>query len=327
MSLADEKEPIRVCWWGIPGTSKTTDLVDLAKRGKMYVIDADGGMKKRALEDFSIPTENIEPYRTTTYPALDGLFWDIKAELDDDPEHCVGIGVDTATELGQRLLSIIVDQKQGAKIAKAEAMGQDSEDIDPFFRDRDYYGTLTEQVRRLLRGWKDLEIHLGITAHVRRDLDENTGKVMYGPDVNPAIQSLILGGVDVIARCRVDGVWPEDTAGGQKDMDVMVADMRAGNDFHAKDRFHKTPRVMVNPTFTRIIDYIEGTLTLDNDEEQAAYRELFITRKAEAKRIADERAARKAAAKKTTPAKKTAAAKATAAPEQDEEDGDGSDDE
>lgn len=337
MSLADEKEPVRICWYGNPGASKTTNLVDLANLGRMYVVDADAGLKARALRDFNIDVTNIEPYRTISYTALDGLFWDIKAELDDDPDHCVGLGIDTATEVTLRMLTDIVDQKQGAKIAKIEARGEDASDVDPFFRDRDYYGTLAEQFRRLLRGWKDLGINLGITAHIRRDVDENTGKVQYGPAVSPAIQNDLMGAMDVVARCRVDGVWPKGyEVAGAEAMDVMVADMRevagAGGFYLAKDRFHRTPRVLVNPTFTRIIAYIEGELTVDDDEQQAAYRELFQSRKAEAKRIEEERAARKAArtGKKTAaPAKKTAASKTAAskitAVDEDQEDEDGED--
>lgn len=325
VSLADENEPVRVCWYGNPGSAKTTDLLDIAKRGRIYVIDADSGMKRRALADFGIPAERIEPYREITYSALDGLFWDIKGELDDDPEHCVALGIDTSTEMVQRLLGLIVDQKQGAKIAKAERSGLDTEDIDPFFRDRDYYGTLTEQFRRLMRGWKDLGIHLGITAHVRRDVDEDTGKTKYGPDVNPAIQNNLLGAMDVVVHCRVDGYWPEGfEVAGLPDMDVVLGDTREMNNYFAKDRFHKTPRTMVNPTFGRIIDYIEGNLTKDNDEQQAAYRELYLQRRADAKRAREEREARKAATRGGAAKKTTAAAKKTAAapPDDDPDDGD-----
>src|SRR4051812_26947362 len=99
MSLADEDDPVRVLWYGEPGTNKTTALTDLTKLGRMYVVDADAGMKPRALRDFGIEPKNIEPYRDIKYASLDGLFWDIKAELDEDPAHCVGFGIDTATEM------------------------------------------------------------------------------------------------------------------------------------------------------------------------------------------------------------------------------------
>src|SRR4051812_17641028 len=116
MSLADEKEPIRVCWYGDPGSTKSTNLARLSERGRFHIIDADGGLKSKALADFGANPSNIEPYRDISYPALDGMFWDLKAELDDDPDYCIGLGLDTATETCQRLLSAIVDQKQGQKI-------------------------------------------------------------------------------------------------------------------------------------------------------------------------------------------------------------------
>lgn len=326
MSLADENDPLRVAWYGPPGSAKTTNLLDIAKTGKIYVIDADAGMKKRALADFGIPAENIEPYRDIRYSSLDGLYWDIKGELDDDPDHCVALGVDTSTEMVQRLLGLIVDEKQGAKIAKLEARGEDASEVDPFFRDRDYYGTLTEQFRRLMRGWKDLGIHLGITAHVRRDTDEDTGRTQYGPDVNPAIQNNLLGSMDVVVRCRVDGVWPEGySVAGDTDMDVIVGDCREMNNYFAKDRFHKTPRKLVNPTFSRILAYIEGELTKDKDEQQAAYRDLFSDRQAKAKEEKERREAKKAEMRGGRAAKKTAAKKTTAARPDDDESGDDAD--
>lgn len=325
MSLADENDPLRVCWYGNPGSTKTTNLLDMAKRGRIYVIDADSGMKKRALADFGIPADKIEPYREITYPALDGLYWDIKGALDDDPDDCVALGIDTSTEMVQRLLGLIVDEKQGAKIAKLEARGEDSSEIDPFFRDRDYYGTLTEQFRRLMRGWKDLGIHLGVTAHVRRDTDEDTGKTQYGPDVNPAIQNNLLGAMDVVIRCRIDGVWPAGyEVAGQEGFDIALGDCREIGQFKGKDRFHKTPRILVNPTFTRVLDYVEGRLTKENDEQQAAYREIFKDRQAEAKRIKEEREAKKAQARggAKTAAKKTTAKKTAATEPEDGEGGD-----
>lgn len=326
MSLADEKEPLRVLWYGDPGSSKTTNMADMARLGTIHVIDADAGMKKRALADFGIPAENIEPYRDIRFSSLDALTWEIRAALDADADSIFGLCMDTSTEVCQRLLSLIVDEKNQRKIEALERKGEDSSEVDPFFRDRDFYQTLTEQMRRLTRGWKDLNIHLGITAHVRRDTDDDTGKTAYGPDVPPAVGSLLAGAVDVIARCRVDGFWPAGYAvAGQPDMDVMVADLRKAGPYDGKDRFHRTPRVLVNPTFGRIQAYIEGALTAENDEQQAAYRELYKSRKAEAQAVEEARAARKAEARARRTGTKTAAAKKTAAskPDADDDDGEG----
>lgn len=319
MSLADEKEPTRVLWYGEPGSAKTTDMADAAKHGTLHVIDADGGLKARALRDFDIPADNIEPYRDIRFNSLWEYIWELKESLDDDPDSVYCLGVDTWTEISERFLGAIVDKEQGKKIAKLEREGQDTEDVDPFFRDRSYYGTLAEQIRRLLREMKAMNVHLAFTAHVRRDEDENTKKVIYGPAVSPAVQGHLVGAVDLVAYCTVDGAWPDGyEVAGEKGADVMIAHMRRiGDHLSPKDRFHATPRVLVNPTFSRIQGYVEGTLTADNDEQQAAYREIWQARKAEADEVKAAREARKAEARaratgsvaKKTAAKKTAAGK------------------
>src|SRR5699024_846220 len=52
--------------------------------------------------------------------------------------------------------------------------------------------------RDLLRKYRDLPCHLILTALERRDVDEDTGQVAYGPALSPGVQKEVLGYMDLV---------------------------------------------------------------------------------------------------------------------------------
>jgi hypothetical protein len=274
VSLADEQQYYKVLWYGDAGTAKTTNLATLANLGRMVFVEAEAGLKNKPLLDMGVNTANIDPFRDIRYASLDDMFWDLHASLEDNPGEYAGVGFDSLSEIVKKLVEQVTDKEFAKKVKKLEQRGESTEDLDPLFIDISYYGTMTEQMRRLTRKYRDLPCHIGFTALERRDVDEDTGKVAYGPAVNPAFQNDIVGYVDVVIHTTTDGQWPDGS-------DVMIGQTRKNGKYGAKDRFHATPITLVDPTFERVIKYIEGELTAENDERQQAYRELWKQRRAE----------------------------------------------
>lgn len=260
-SAATLREQANVLFYGDPGSAKTTNLATLANLGRTVHIDAESGVKPAAMRKRGIDLSNLEIYpdrnagEAMTFDGLDDLYWEIKAELDEDPDAYSGIMWDSGTETAKLLLEGVVSDA----VAKADRKGMER---DPFFIDRGDWGVMTEQMRQLIRRYRDLPCHLGISALVRRDQDDD-GKVKYGPALSPALQSDLMGYVDIVCRC-----FTLEVPGWGEHGEMFLGRVRAGGKFECKDRFDVLPTTMVEPTMERIIQYINGELDAESDPLQ-----------------------------------------------------------
>lgn len=278
-TLADEYEHVKILYNGDGGAGKTSHLSTLAKLGPIVHIDAESGLKPKALGRLGIPIENIEPFREITFEALESHFWDLKGRIEDG--EIIGVNIDSLTEISRSFLEVIVKRgwEKGSK--KADRMGEDY-DRSLFDVYQEDYGILSEQMRNLVRKWRDLSCHVGFATLPRRDQD-NDGAVTYGPGVTPAFQRDLVGYVDVLCWTYVDE--PDEEG---DDPTFMGQFSRMGTKI-AKDRFKALPVKMAEPTFDRVIAYINEDLTEDTDPIQQEYLERVASRRA---RAAERRATR-----------------------------------
>ena len=78
-----EEEPVNILYVGPGGTAKTTNILAAAKRGKVWVANAESGVKARALRQRGIPVENIEVFpdpakgEVLTYEGLEAEWWEV----------------------------------------------------------------------------------------------------------------------------------------------------------------------------------------------------------------------------------------------------------
>jgi hypothetical protein len=282
-TLADVREPINILYYGDGGTGKTTNLAMMANQGRVVYVNAEAGLKARPLRKLGVNVANIElfPNREAgerlDYDSLEALYWRMLAELDDNPEAYAGCVWDSVTEIHKALLDGVVE---GA-VAKADRMGKER---DPFFIDIADYGVMTEQMRRLLRKFRDLPCHFGASALARRMQDDD-GAVTYGPAVTPALATDLHGYMDIVCYTEVVEVAGEEEFRGKF---APVGKVRG------KDRFSALPKKgLVDPTFERIRAYVEEELGLEEDPVMAAARER--RKGAEAEKVAEEVAGGEAA--------------------------------
>lgn len=263
-SLDELDEYINVLYFGDPGSGKTTDVMYMAKLGKVIVVDAEAGIKKRPLQRLGIPTSNIMPYTVRDYSDLDGLYWRVKAMLDNDPGCIAGVVFDSMTEIQKVLLEAIIKARQDKLNAQA-ARGGFEVSSDEFEVDRDEYGKMTEQVRRISRRFRDLPCHTAFVCLAKRDVDkEGTGEIFYRPALTPAFANDLAGYVDIVA-------YVQQSNGDPDDYSRFTAVTRPIGKYRGKDRFGATPEIMPNPTFTRILDYV-----LADDPEVMASEDPFV---------------------------------------------------
>lgn len=268
-SLSDTDEYLNILLFGREGSGKTTAACSLANLGygKVLVVNAEGGMKKNTLKRHGIEIDRIMVWppsgQPITHAGLDEVHRQLRADLADDPQSWAGIVFDSATEIVQAL----VDYVAGDRIEKASRKGASVDGVDQFFTDRSDYGTMSKMFRDILRKYRDLPTHFIVTALERRDVDEDSGKVQYGPAVTPGVQTDLLGYVDLVLAC---------TAADDEEGKPYRALTRSSGKYRGKDRLGVLPKVLVHPTIERILAYESGKLTESTD---ALQKQLITTQK------------------------------------------------
>ena len=267
----DDDEYVSVLYWGPYGTTKTTSIAAMSRLshpGKLVVVNAEGGLKDRALRDWDIDTDRIVPFprpgQQLTYDLLEKLFYRMAHDFESNPKAYLGIAWDSVTAIHQYLLDQVIDAdiaEQRLIIEQARKVNRRAGNIqlrNRFETEGDDYNLMSQQVKHLLRQFRFLPCHFATSALVRT---ENAGKrnEKHMPAVNPALQNDLAGYVDIVVRT---GVWETD------DGLVYFGRTVGGDTEDNKDRYHKLPPLLVEPSFDRIVAYVRGDLTADTDPLQ-----------------------------------------------------------
>lgn len=261
-SLHTVREPLTMLCYGKEGSGKTTGALTLAERGKVLLINAEGGAKPTALRAQGINLENVETWPkdgnidSISFESIENeVFIPLKFALAEDPNAYIGVVIDSFSELARRLVDKAAESGR-------EADRRNGKNPDPFKIALDDWGTMTTMMRMILRRFRDLGIHLIITALERRDTDDD-GFVQYGPAVGPAVGSDTMGLVDVV-------IWTQNEQIGPDNKEFFTGTTRPVRRHRAKDRFGMLPPRMIEPSAVRVLAYIEGSLTKANDERHQA---------------------------------------------------------
>jgi len=262
----EEDEFVNVMYCGPHGSGKTSHLASLANLGPTIFVNSEAGLKSKPLRALGINVDNLQlwPNREKgerlSFEGMEELFWRIRGQLVDKPGSIAGICWDSFTDIHKILLEDVVT----AAAKKADAAGRDRE---RFFTEVGGYGTMTEQVRFLMRRFRDLECHWGMSALLRRDIDKaGGGGVIYRPAVTPALINDLGLFTDMMCYTSVGEIGEEAEYRGQFRPDPMR---------EAKDRFGVIHcKQLVDPTFERVVAYVQGRLTGDEDVVMAEARAL-----------------------------------------------------
>lgn len=264
VGLDDTVDYTNTLLYGREGSGKTTCGARLANaashlpagKGKVLVINAEGGLKLRPLKNRGVDTSRVvlwpdpKKHERVTHQTLDKIYRRLKADLEADPDSWFGVIFDSASEIHIAIL----DTVQLKRVTRIKNTGSD---VDEDFVDISDYGTMSKLFRDVLRKFRDLPCHFVVTALERRDVDKDTGKPQYGPAVTPGLQSDLLGYVDFVLMCKA-----EDEDG------PFRALTRANSRYRAKDRFDVLPKVMADPFLDRILLYMTDELTAETDDLQ-----------------------------------------------------------
>lgn len=262
--LDEKPEYVNMLAVGDQGTGKTTDLLMLANLGPVIVLNTEAGVKRGALRRMGVNTDNItvlpEKPEDLTFKYMEDLYWELAAKLSEDPDYIAGVVWDSITEIHKRLLRNVVDYQLKRATAKGESRiksGVAGDMLNESFTDLSDYGIMTDQMRTLLRRYRDLPCHFGISALMRRDIDDD-GKVVYNPAVTPGLQNDLVGWMDIITVKQLK----EFADDGDDEYQGLT---RPAGKFRGKDRFKVLPKYLVDPFFDRVVRYVNEDLTTASD--------------------------------------------------------------
>lgn len=267
-SLAEVAEPVTALLYGKEGSAKTTDVLGLAHLGNVIALNVEGGMKPSALKRRGIPLERVQVWpedgdaSKITFDTIEQqVYIPARIAIEEalaagNPAPFVGFAVDSFTELAQRFNRLAADESGERDRAKGKQRGRFQVNVED-------YGTSTQQIRQLLRMFRDLNLHVFITCLERRDVDENTGLVSYGPALGPAAATDVAGMVDCVIWTQAEELGPNATP-------FFTGTTRTHENHRAKDRFGALPVRMIEPSAERVIAYIRGELTKANDDRHKA---------------------------------------------------------
>lgn len=128
-------------------------------------------------------------------------------------------------------------------------------DRDPDVPGMREWGKNTEQIRKMVRGFRDLPLNTFFTALARYDKDEKSGLIKASPALSGKLANEVGGYVDILLYMyrKVIG----------STIQRLVLTSGTGKEI-AKDRSDKLPTIMQNPTMQEMYDYIFGIKTKES---------------------------------------------------------------
>lgn len=176
---------------------------------------------------------NVQTLTVTSWKRLQAIYNDLYADASHGFRTVI---LDTGTEAQKINMVEIMD-----KVVK-KAKEEDGKDRDPEVPSVREWGISTEQMRRMVRGFRDLPMNFIMACHVRDDKDEKTGITTKCPDLPGKLARQIAGMFD---ECWYMYVKEVDKGNGDKE-ELRLLLTRASEKITAKDRTAKLPPIITD---------------------------------------------------------------------------------
>lgn len=218
--------------YGDSGVGKTTlagsaDLVP--EMSPVLVIDIEGGT-----ESLKHSYPNVDMIRITSWKSMQ----DVYNELHLGNTGYKTVILDSLTEIQKfNMYAIMADVIKGRP-------NQD-EDV-PSMRE---WGINLEQIRRFVRGFRDLDMHTIFTALAKTDKDMKTGIISTKPSLSGKMADEVAAFVDIVTYYYVKQIGSGEEAEFQRLLLTSKTDQIV-----AKDRSGRLPMVIQQPTMRTIFD-------------------------------------------------------------------------
>lgn len=236
-----EKPPLlNMLIYGEPGSGKTVFAGSADKVPSMspvLIIDVEGGTF--SLRDFH---PDVEVVRVKSMDDIQRVYAALADS--DNPSKYRTVVLDSLTEIQKIIMQSIMRK-----------VVEDDPERDPEVPSIREWGKSGEQVRRVVRAFRDLEINTIFTALVDSDKDNKTGKTTNYPSLPGKAKREIPGFVDIVAYLYTVEV----------DEQMHRALLAKGNQSYiCKDRSNRLPAVTLDPDMVTVNQLIHT----DKKEEE-----------------------------------------------------------
>lgn len=239
----------RILVYGQPGVGKTPFAA--TSPGRMLILNADGPDGPSSAKVFS-------KYK--------GDIWDIRGHSDLDEAYEYLRHNQTAYDWVW-LDSVTLLQDLGMdQIMKT--LIHDKPNRNLYIPDQAQYLENQNHLAMWVRNMVHLPMHIGLTAHVMRFEDQDSGDVTYMPAISGGgkipMTSRISGHMSVVARLYVATRKKED-----KEETLKVLQSAADPKWFAKDRYDALGGKMVAPTMVKVMDAINSRIHTESSAKRA----------------------------------------------------------
>lgn len=216
--------------YGDSGTGKTTlagSADEVPSMRPVLFIDIEGGTA--SLRN-SYP--EVETVRVTTWKEMQEVY----NVLHDGEHGYKTVVLDSLTEIQKfNMYQIMSD------------VAQKRPDLDPDVPSMREWGKNLEQIRRMVRGFRDLEMHTIFTALNKTDKDQKTGLVTMKPSLSGKMADEVAAFLDIVCYYYVKQIGDGSDAEFKRLLLTQKTDSQV-----AKDRSGKLPMVLESPTMSEI---------------------------------------------------------------------------
>lgn len=228
-SVQESTYYLKCLLYSTPGAGKTKLACESPKA---LLIDTEHG--SRTLKNHP-ELSHVKILKIKTVQDLSDVFWALK---DGEYPEYETIIVDTLSELQKRFLDESL-RKNSASNPKA----------DPYVPEGKDYQRNTEQIRRLVMSYRDLDRNIIFTAHEVEEKDDADGIIKVRPALTPKVNQTLYGLMDLIGYLTVT-----TDAEGKSERKLQVHPSRR---VQAKTRI-TFPPIITNPTMKFIMDANKG---------------------------------------------------------------------
>lgn len=231
VSPKEYRRPLNLLVYGEAGVGKTVlaaSADDVPELRKVLILDVEGGTMSI---DHRYP--NVSVIRLTDFLKTN----DIYDELWRKTDHGYGcIVLDSLSETQKLSMASIME---GELYRNPE--------VDPDVPSVRNWGKNTNQIRRLVRQFRDLPIPTIFTALVSEEKDERTGRLLRKPALSGKLASEVAGFFDIVGYLYIKEQQ------GQQTRFLLTG---GAEGVVAKDRSERLPPILESPTMKEIFELV-----------------------------------------------------------------------